>query len=71
MTWRVLAYPFGYAWPLAAVPGVRWFAGAYAGVLLLAIGLSVVREITFGRAFLSCLVIGGLILLAAGAAFSG
>ncbi len=71
VTWRTLAYPFGYAWALTAVPGVRWIAGAYAGVLLLAIGLSVVREITFGRAFLSCLVIGGVLLLASGAALEG
>ena len=67
VTWRILAYPFGFLWPLTAVPGVRWVAAAYAGVLLLAIGLSVVREITFGRAFLSCLVVGGLLMFAAGA----
>ena len=71
VTWRILAYPFGFLWPLTAVPGVRWVAAAYAGVLLLAIGLSVVREITFGRAFLSCLVIGGVLLLASGAALEG
>ena len=71
VTWRILAYPFGFLWPLTAVPGVRWVAAAYAGVLLLAIGLSVVREITFGRAFLSCLVVGGLLLFAAGAVFAG
>lgn len=71
VTWRVLAYPFGFLLPLTAVPGLRWVAGAYAGVLLLAVGLARVREITFGRAFLSCLVIGGLLLFAAGAVFSG
>jgi hypothetical protein len=65
VTWRILAYPLGFLWPLTAVPGVRWIAAAYAGVLLLAIGLSVVREITFGRAFLSCLVVGGLLMFVA------
>ena len=70
VTWRVLAYPFGFLWPLAAVPGLRWLAAAYAGVLLLAIGLSVVREVTFGRAFLSCLVVGGPLMLAAEALLS-
>ncbi len=65
VTWRILAYPFGFLWPVTAVPGVRWLVAAYAGVLLLAIGLSVVREITFGRAFLSCLVVGGLLMFAA------
>jgi hypothetical protein len=62
VTWRVLAYPFGYLLPLTAVPGVRWVAAVYVGVLLLAIGLAVVKEISFGRAFLSCLVITGLLL---------
>ena len=71
VTWRILAYPFGFLMPLTAVPGLRWVAGAYAGVLLLAIGLSVVREVTFGRAFLSCLVVGGLLLFATQAVFSG
>ena len=70
VTWRVLAYPFGFLLPLTAVPGLRWIAGAYAGVLLLAIGLARVQEITFGRAFLSCLVVGGLLSFAAGAVFS-
>ena len=65
VTWRVFAYPFGFLVPLTAVPGLRWVASTYALVLLLAIGLSVVREVTFGRAFLSCLVVGGLLMLAA------
>jgi hypothetical protein len=66
VTWRVLAYPFGYLSPLAAVPGIRWVATAYVGVVLLAIGLSVVQEISFRRALLSCLVVTGLLLLALG-----
>lgn len=64
VTWRILAYPFGYLLPLMAVPGVRWVAAAYVGVLLLAVGLAVVKEISFGRAFLSCLLITGLLLFA-------
>lgn len=71
VTWRVVAYPLGFLWPLTVVPGLRWVAGAYAGVLLVAVGLARVQEITFGRAFLSCVIIGGLLLLAAGAIFSG
>ena len=71
VTWRILAYPFGFLLPLTAVPGLRWIAGVYAGVLLLAVGLARVQEITFGRAFLSCLVVGGLLLFAVGAMFSG
>ena len=70
VTWRVLAYPLGFLCPLTVVPGLRWVGGAYAGVLLLAVGLARVQEITFGRAFLSCLIVGGLLLFAAGAVFS-
>src|ERR671920_2429466 len=50
VTWRVLAYPFGYLLPLIAVPGLRWFATVYAVIVLLPVGLAVVKEITFGRA---------------------
>jgi hypothetical protein len=62
ITWRVLAYPFGYLLPLTVVPGIRWVAAVYVGVLLLAVGLAVVKEISFGRAFLFCLVLTGLLL---------
>src|SRR5919202_654594 len=62
VTWRVFAYPLGYLMPLAAVPGLRWVASIYVGVLLLAVGLAVVKEISFGRAFLFCLVLTGLLL---------
>ncbi|MDQ3833484.1 MAG: hypothetical protein M3315_07590 [Actinomycetota bacterium] len=62
VTWRVLAYPFGYLLTLTVVPGIRWVAAIYFGVLLFAVGLAVVKEISFGRAFLSCLVLTGLLL---------
>jgi hypothetical protein len=62
VTWRVLAYPFGYLLPLTVIPGIRWLVVIYAGVPLLALGLAVVKEISFGRAFLSCLVLTGLLL---------
>ena len=65
VTWRVLAYPLGYLAPLTAVPGVRWVASVYAGVVLMSVGLAVVREISFGRAFISCLAVVGLVLLVA------
>ena len=71
VVWRVLAYPFGYLLPLTAVPGLRWAAAAYAGVVLLAVGIAVVKEISFGRAFLSCLVVTGLLLFAVELALSG
>jgi len=65
VTWRTLAYPIGYLLPLTAVPGLRWFAAVYFGILLLAVGLAVAKEIGFGRAFLSCLVVTGILLFAA------
>ena len=65
VTWRVVAYPLGYLAPLAAVPGLRWAAAAYAGVVLLAVGLAAVKEIAPVRAFLSCAAISGLLLFAA------
>ena len=37
VSWRVVAYPFGYLLPLTAVPGLRWAVTAYAGIVLLAI----------------------------------
>jgi hypothetical protein len=46
VTWRGLAYPLGYLAPLTAVPGLRWVAAAYAGIVLLAVGLAVTREVS-------------------------
>ena len=71
VTWRVLAYPLGYLAPLTAVPEARWVAVVYAGVLLFALGISVVKEIGFGRAFLSCLVATCLLLFAVYMALRG
>lgn len=65
VTWRVVAYPLGFAAPLLAVPGLRWVAAAYAGLVLLPIGLSVVREIGAARATLACLLVSGSLILTA------
>jgi hypothetical protein len=64
ITWRTLAYPFGFYLPLSAVPGVRWVAAAYAGVVLLGIGLAAVQEIGAVRAALASTAATGLLLLA-------
>lgn len=61
VTWRTLAYPLGFAAPLLAVPFVRWVAAAYAGLVLVAVGLAVVREIGAARAALAALAVGGLL----------
>ncbi len=52
-TWRTLAYPLGYLLPLTAVPGLRWVAVAYTGVILLPSGLQKVQEIYLARAALT------------------
>jgi hypothetical protein len=64
VTWRTVAYPFGFYLPLSAVPGVRWLAAAYAGVVLLGVGLATVREIGAVRAALASAAITGILLLA-------
>jgi hypothetical protein len=65
VTWRTVAYPLGFYLPLSAVPGVRWLAAAYAGVVLLGIGLATVREIGAVRAALASATITGLLSCAA------
>jgi hypothetical protein len=65
VTWRTVAYPFGFFLPLSAVPVVRWVAAAYAGAVLIGIGLAVVREIGAARAALASVVVTGLLVVAA------
>ena len=68
VTWRTLVYPFGFWLPLSVVPGLRVAAAVYAGVVLLGVGLSTVREIGGVRAVCVWAVVTGLVLLAAYAA---
>ena len=64
ITWRTVAYPFGFYLPLSAVPGLRWVAGVYAGAVLLGIGLSRVQEIGALRAALTSTAVTSILLLA-------
>jgi hypothetical protein len=64
VTWRIVAYPLGFYLPLSVVPVVRWVAAAYAGVVLVGVGLAVVREIGAARAVLTSAVVTGLPLFA-------
>ncbi len=64
ITWRTVAYPFGFYLPLSAVPVVRWVVAVYAGVALLGIGLATVREIGAVRAMLASAAVTGVLLLA-------
>jgi hypothetical protein len=65
VTWRTVAYPFGFYLPLSAVPVVRWVAAVYAGVVLVGVGLAVVREIGAIRAALASVAVTGSLVLAA------
>jgi hypothetical protein len=64
ITWRTLAYPFGFYLPLTAVPGVRWLGAVYAGIVLLGIGLATVQEIGAARAALASTAATGVLLFA-------
>ena len=65
VTWRTVAYPFGFYLPLSAVPVVRWAAAVYAGVVLVGVGLAVVREIGAIRAALASVAVPGILVVAA------
>lgn len=63
VTWRTVAYPLGFYLPFTAIPGLRWIAGAYAGVGMLSIGLAVVREISPARSILVSVLVTALFLV--------
>ena len=65
VTWRTVAYPFGFYLPLSAVPVARWVAAVYAGVVLVGVGLATVREVGRLRATLASVVTTGLLVVAA------
>jgi hypothetical protein len=58
VTWRVLAYPLGFYLPSAAVPVLGPLGAAYAGLVLLPLGLAEVHEIRRPRTVLFCAAVG-------------
>jgi hypothetical protein len=58
VTWRVLAYPLGFYLPFAAVPVLGPLGAAYAGLVLLPLGVAEVHEIRRPRAVLFCAAVG-------------
>ncbi len=62
--WRTVAYPLGFCLPLVAVPVVRWVAVAYAGAVLLPVGMATVREVSAARSVVVSTVITALVLSA-------
>ena len=64
VAWRTVAYPLGFALPLAGVPALRWVAVVYAGLVLLPLGMATVREAGLARAAAGPVVVTGLVVLA-------
>jgi hypothetical protein len=64
ISWRTVAYPFGFYLPLSSMPVVRWVVAAYAGVVLVGVGLATVREVSAVRAGLASAAVTGVLLLA-------
>lgn len=61
VTWRVLVYPLGFCLPLAAVPVLGPVVAAYAGLVLLPLGLAGAQEVGVWRAVPVCVLIGTLL----------
>jgi hypothetical protein len=64
VTWRIVAYPLGFGLPLLAVPVLRWVAVVYFGVVLMSVGLWKVREVSFLRSLVVCVLVAALLILA-------
>ena len=62
ITWRILAYPLGFALPFAVVPGLRWAALIWAAVLV-PLGIVRVQEVPAWREIILG-VVAALILMA-------
>src|SRR5918994_133827 len=58
VTWRVLAYPLGFYLPFAAIPVLGALGTAYAGFVLMPVGLAEVHEVGRLRAVLFCTAVG-------------
>jgi len=58
VTWRVLAYPLGFYLPFAAVPVLGPVGAAYAGLVLMPLGLAEAQEVGRPRAVLFCAAVG-------------
>jgi hypothetical protein len=65
ITWRILAYPLGFTLPFAAVPGLRWAALAWAGVLLVPLGIVRVQEVPAWRGYALGIAVATLVTAAA------
>lgn len=65
VTWRVLAYPLGFFLPVVAVPVLGLVGAAYAGLVLVPLGLAKAQEVGAWRAVLAGVAVALLVALAA------
>lgn len=65
VSWRVLAYPFGFFLVLSAVPGLRWLVWIYTGIILLPLGLARTQEVPVARAALVPVLLTAALVFAA------
>lgn len=67
ITWRAVAYPFGFAAPLLAVPFFRWVVLVVFLFAITGAGLRTVQEVpavrAFGGSFVAAAVVGVLLFL--------
>jgi hypothetical protein len=65
VTWRVVAYPLGFALPFLTVPILRWAALAWAAALLVPLGVVKAQEVPVWRAVVVCVLVVALMTVAA------
>ena len=65
VTWRVVAYPLGFFLPFVAVPMLGFLATAYAGLVLVPLGLAKAQEVGAWRSGLTGAAVALLVVLAA------
>ena len=65
VTWRVLVYPLGFFLPVVAVPVLGLVGAAYAGLVLVPLGLAKAQEVWAWRGVLAGVVVALLVALTA------
>ena len=65
VTWRVVAYPLGFFLPLVAIPVLGLLGAAYAGLVLVPLGLAKAQEVGAWRSALTGVAVALLAALVA------
>lgn len=65
VTWRVVAYPLGFALPLLAVPVLRWAALVWAAALLVPLGVVKAQEVAAWRGLILSVICAAVLAVAA------